>query len=143
MARTWTIDLPLVPRSYNGSRYQHWRVTRKEHQELSNAILQGLMLASVPRSPVGRIEAFATLTFPTRRRRDTGNFRTPLEKALGDCLQTHGALEDDTHELYEFGWLRFSPNPGPPSTCLILNAIPALHKEPHDQQQRSSSTPTG
>ena len=142
MARQWNLELPMVPRSYNGSRYQHWSLTRREHQTLSKAILQALQIASVPRIPVGRIEAYATLTFPTRRRRDTGNFRTPLEKALGDCLQAHGALLDDTHELYEFGWLRFDPEAGPPRTSLILNAASPNRQEPNDRPQGTSKPTT-
>lgn len=84
--------------------------------------MAALVNASVPASPITRIEATALLTFPTHRRRDTGNFRTPLEKALGDCLVQHGALRDDTPDQYEFGWLRFNPELGPNSTVIQLVA---------------------
>lgn len=44
-------------------------------------------------------------TFPTRTRRDQGNHRFMLEKALGDALVQGGWLEDDDWEHYEFGGL--------------------------------------
>ena len=138
----WTLTLGITPRSYNGSRYQHWTTTRREHQTLSKHIMLALIEAQVPRKPVPRIEATAVLRFPTRRRRDTGNFRTPLEKALGDCLQEFGTLADDTPDQYEFGWLRFTESTGPNQTLIYLTATPTL-KDTNDRLQDTTSTDSG
>ena len=48
------------------------------------------------------------LRFPARRRRDSGNYRVMLEKALGDALVEGGWLPDDTPEHYEFGGVTFT-----------------------------------
>ena len=49
----------------------------------------------VPRG-LASVKAKATIRFKQRRRRDEGNFRALLEKALGDVLQAGGYLTDDT-----------------------------------------------
>ena len=43
------------------------------------------------------------MTFPTRIRRDQGNYRFLTEKALGDALVMGGWLRDDSWEFFEFG----------------------------------------
>jgi hypothetical protein len=45
--------------------------------------------------------------FPDAGRRDQGNFRFFLEKALGDALTEGGWLEDDDWSRYEFGGLAY------------------------------------
>jgi hypothetical protein len=45
------------------------------------------------------------MCFPDRRRRDQGNHRFIVEKALGDALTAGGWLEDDSWDFYEFGGL--------------------------------------
>lgn len=62
----------------------------------------------------------ASLRFPVKRRRDEGNFRALIEKALGDALQNGGWIPDDTPELYRFGELKFDDKTGPPQTSLLL-----------------------
>ena len=59
-------------------------------------------------------------TFPTRTRRDQGNHRFMLEKALGDALQQGGWLEDDDWTSYEFGGLAARYEAGVSRTRLIL-----------------------
>jgi hypothetical protein len=61
-----------------------------------------LLLDKVPRG-LELVNASARLYFRQRRRRDEGNFRVILEKALGDALTGGGWLEDDTPEHYRFG----------------------------------------
>lgn len=55
---------------------------------------------------LGHVFAEATMGFPTRQRRDQGNYRYILEKALGDTLTAGGWLEDDDWTRYEFGRIR-------------------------------------
>jgi len=71
------------------------------------------MEQAVPRG-LSCVNARATLQFKQRRRRDEGNFRVILEKALGDALVEGGWLKDDTAEQYRFGGLELSaPHPEP------------------------------
>ena len=46
------------------------------------------------------------ITVPDRKRRDQGNHRFLLEKALGDALVAGGWLDDDDWARYEFGGLQ-------------------------------------
>lgn len=59
-------------------------------------------------------------TFPTRQRRDQGNHRFMLEKALGDALVEGGWLADDDWTRFEFGNLVSSYEKGVSATRLIL-----------------------
>lgn len=58
--------------------------------------------------------------FPDRIRRDQGNFRYLLEKALGDVLTEGGWLDDDSWDFYEFGRLRKTYEKGVSWTALTL-----------------------
>lgn len=60
------------------------------------------------------------VTFPTRQRRDQGNFRFLIEKALGDALVDGGWLDDDDWTRYEFGGLAASYEKGVSATRLML-----------------------
>lgn len=60
------------------------------------------------------------VTFPSRARRDQGNFRFMLEKALGDALVEGGWLEDDDWSHYEFGGLEARYEKGRSATRLML-----------------------
>ena len=53
-----------------------------------------------------------------------GNFRTPLEKTLGDVLTREKYLTDDTPDQYRFTRLTFSDQTGPAQTILTLNWRP-------------------
>lgn len=71
------------------------------------------MIAQVPRG-LESVTATAELRFKQRRRRDEGNFRVILEKALGDALVEGGWLADDTADHFRFGLLELSaPSPEP------------------------------
>lgn len=59
-------------------------------------------------------------TFPDRRRRDQGNHRFMLEKALGDALVAGGWLPDDSWEFYEFGGLAQAYEKGVSRTRLMV-----------------------
>jgi len=79
-----------------------------------------LMGQRMPRPLPGAVFAFAELTVPVKRDRDEGNFRTPLEKALGDALQNGGWLVNDTPEFFRFGQVTFTLKPGVSETKVTL-----------------------
>jgi hypothetical protein len=93
-----------------------YQALKKTWQELLTAELER---ADLPR-PVGRILAEGEVTFPDRRRRDQGNHRFFLEKALGDVLTAGGWLEDDDWARYEFGGLSAVCVPQESRTRLML-----------------------
>jgi len=105
---TATLHLPATPPSMNAiigrsNRWAYSRAKRRWQSDLATA----LMVAGVPRR-LERVEAAAVLTFTTSRRRDEGNFRLILEKALGDALVEGGWLADDTPDRYRFGAVAFA-----------------------------------
>lgn len=114
------VELGLVPASYNTTRYAPWQVSHRYASRLRDDLGFAMMASDLPRG-LDTILASAVLVFPTRRRRDEGNFRTPLEKALGDCLTAARYLADDTPDQYRFGGLTFQDEPGAASTIITLN----------------------
>jgi hypothetical protein len=89
---------PSLNRFTGGSRGPYHREKKKWQEQLGTA----LMVAKVPRK-LSRVKASATVTFPVKRRRDEGNIRFLLEKALGDILVEGGWLPDDTPDAFTFG----------------------------------------
>src|SRR5947207_1933958 len=86
-----------------------------------------LLAEQLPRR-LERVEASAVLTFPTRRRRDEGNYRALLEKALGDALVEGRWLVDDTPERFTFGTVSFAE--GQPRTAIELRCrVPAQRSD--------------
>ena len=118
-----TLELGLVPVSFNRTRYAKWYVARRHNEDLKQAIGVALMVARVTKGWAS-VEASAVLTFATNRLRDEGNFRTPLEKALGDVLTSGGWLDDDTPDQYRFTTLDFSADTGKQKTVLKLTWQP-------------------
>lgn len=117
----YELQLPDVPPSLNvvGSRGRsHWPYTNAK-KKWEGIIGIGLMVAKVPRG-LQRVEASAVLTFPSKRKRDEGNFRTLLEKALGDILVSGGWLDDDTPEAFTFRELSFADEKGEKLTLIRL-----------------------
>ena len=88
-------ELPLDTRNvkYRRARSQWQSDMAWLMQEKGNVLPRGL----------ASVEASAFLTFTTSRRRDEGNYRSHLEKWLGDVLQATDRLTDDTPEYYRFG----------------------------------------
>ena len=118
---THTVELVYadVPPSLNrvGTRGSHWAVTSaKARWHSIFAVL--LVEARLPRH-LDVVEASAVLRFPTRRRRDEGNFRWLIEKALGDALVPRW-LPDDTPDRYRFFGVEFDPERGPRRTTLTV-----------------------
>lgn len=114
----FTLSYPDTPPSFNavghtGSRWT-WTRAKKDWQE---AIEVMLLVEKVPRG-LAHVEARAKLRFSTRRRRDAVNYRTLLEKCLGDALTNGKWLADDTAEYFHFGDVEFDQ--GTPLTELLL-----------------------
>lgn len=132
------------PRSMNAAPQRSTRGAGHARHKAKRALqadLQRLMLAAdVPRPiPGGRVRATARLLFPAGRRRDEGNYRTALEKALGDALAPAPSkqerelglepmfrwLPDDTPDRFTFGAVTFGQTDlgydgkRRPATCII------------------------
>jgi hypothetical protein len=103
--RVWIGDTPpsLNVIAGRGSRFAFARAKRRWQTDLGLL----LMAEALPRD-LDRVEASAVLSFPTRRRRDEGNFRALLEKALGDALVEGVWLPDDTPDRFSFGAITFA-----------------------------------
>lgn len=118
----YQVEIPGTPPSLNkiGSRGSHWATT-KAKKEWEGHLMIGLLHAKVPKR-LDSVRATAVLTFKSNRRRDEGNYRWLLEKALGDVLQKGGWLEDDTPDHYTFGSLTFSEETGEAMTVVTIEA---------------------
>jgi len=117
-----TVALGYLPQSMNATAHAHWSVVRRAKQRLQRDLELVLLGApGLPRPvPAGRVVVTATLLVPDRRRRDEGNFRTPLEKALGDALVNGGWIVDDTPAHYRFGEAVFEVVSGVRATRLHI-----------------------
>jgi hypothetical protein len=116
----YVIEIPEVPRSLNilgsGSRWTYIRLKRH---------WQAMLLHEVGRQQIertGYVYVEGEMTFPDRHKRDQGNFRFIVEKALGDALQQAGVIADDDWDSYEFGGLSKSYEKGVSRTRLLLMA---------------------
>lgn len=116
------LELAETPPSLNrfgsvggGTYFVYTRLKKEWQQTLGIA----LMAAGVPRG-LAKVSASATMRFSVRRKRDEGNFRFLLEKALGDTLVKGGWLEDDTGAAFTFGAVTFDPEVGTPLTIIEL-----------------------
>jgi hypothetical protein len=115
------------PRSMNATPGKGTRgaaqARHKAKRALQADLVKLLQAANVPRPiPGARARATAELLFPTLRRRDEGNYRTALEKALGDALAPAPSKEerelglepalvwlpDDTPAHFTFGAVTFA-----------------------------------
>lgn len=114
-ARVWLGETPpsLNRIAGRGSRHAFGSAKRRWQRDLGMLLLA----ERVPRG-LQRVEASALITFPTRRRRDEGNYRALLEKALGDALVEGRWLPDDTPNHYRFGAVTFAE--GSPRTVIEL-----------------------
>lgn len=122
---TYVLDIPDVPPSINqfgfGGRGVHMKMHRLK-KSWEYLIWVTLLETGVPKR-LKKVTAKACLRFKTKRRRDEGNFRWILEKALGDVLQENGHLPDDTPDQYRFTELTFEEETGHPRTLLTLETV--------------------
>lgn len=118
MPETYELELHDAPKSINAqSRGSHWPFTR-EKQKWQSMFFIALSAAKVPKG-LAKVHATAVLRFPQKRRRDEGNYRAMLEKALGDALQLQW-LPDDTPEHFTFGEVTFDDERGKLRTVVTL-----------------------
>ncbi len=109
-----------TPPSFNDAtmgRGAHWSRVRKHKLEWEQWLSFALLEQRVPKDCL-RVEAAAVLRFTTDRRRDEGNFRVLLEKALGDVLQQGGWLPDDTPDRFQFGVVQLHA-PAPKAETIV------------------------
>lgn len=129
---TTALDIPRTPKSFNaaGARDPRGFHKAKTEWEFELALLMRDPDKGLPGWPTGpqlqTVTASAVLTFAHKRKRDEGNFRVLLEKALGDALQggKHWPdgkwIPDDTSEHYSFRGVVISPDLGAAQTLLTL-----------------------
>ena len=114
------LHLPGTPPSLNQTgASRSWQRFYREKKKWEGYCMIALLEMKVPKG-LARVEASALLRFASKRRRDEGNFRVVLEKALGDALQLHGAIADDTPEQFSFGKVAFDEEKGDPLTIVEL-----------------------
>lgn len=121
------LELPLVPPSLNavgsrGNAVGAWRRWQDEKAKWELVLAAKLGWSPAPAWRLARCSAH--LRFPTRRRRDEGNFRVLLEKALGDALVKRLWLPDDDHQRYRFERVHFDPLTGPERTLVVVELYP-------------------
>jgi hypothetical protein len=129
----WTkveLEIPRVPQSMNNNEIRtNWRgfhTVKKSWQEEMELLL---MAQRVKRDGYKRAIAGAFVRFPRAgKRRDTNNFTTLLNKALGDALARssyggYGAIPDDDERRYFFGGVEFE-DPGPARTLIWIYLQP-------------------
>lgn len=115
-----TFTLGYLPESFNVTNGAHWAKARKSKQNLQADMELMLMGLRMPRPLPGPLVAFAKLIVPVDRRRDEGNYRTPLEKSLGDALVNGGWLRDDTPDLFRFTTVEFELRAGVSETQITV-----------------------
>lgn len=131
-AGSTVLAIPRTPKSLNqlGARGNP-RLFHREKKSWEEELALTMIAEGLPGWPKGpqlhRVDARAVLRFRSNRRRDEGNFRVLLEKALGDALRGHiGAwregkwIPDDTPDHYSFKALEISPDLGPARTLITL-----------------------
>lgn len=117
---TWEIWIGATPPSFNvvgmsGSRWKMDKIVKAWRVDLGWA----MRAAGVPRDR-SLVVATATITFPSKRRRDAENFRVILSKALGDALQDVGVIPDDTAEFYRLADVVLRVESGVARTNVVL-----------------------
>lgn len=129
------LELPGIPKSLNavGARGKSHFAWSNEKKKWEGMFFIALNQAKVPKGLV-YAEATAVLYPPTAHKRDEGNFRTMLEKSLGDVLQMAGYLADDSTEEFRFGRLEFGqPHPKPGLTVVMLECHTTTDTIPTDE----------
>lgn len=91
------------PASFNvGGSSRNPFAWQNEKQMFEAFFIDAIEEAGLPKG-LGSVNVEGTLTFPTRRIPDQGNFRFPLEKHLGDALVRGQWIKDDDWSMYTFG----------------------------------------
>jgi hypothetical protein len=102
------LEIAGCPPSLNLTRSWHWSKARRLRRNWQDWMGWAAYEAIGPVvEPFSAAHATAELVFKVNRRRDEGNFRSALEKALGDALVERGYLRDDTPDRFTFGKVTF------------------------------------
>ena len=118
-----SLAIPGTPPSLNQIGYHsHWSVGRKAKRDWEQWLQIALLEQRVPKG-LSSVTAQATIRFKQRRRRDEGNHRVLIEKALGDVLVQGGWLSDDTPDLYRFGTVELLAPCEKPETIVVLDYV--------------------
>lgn len=123
------ITIDETPPSMNDNTIRsHWRGFHTAKKDWEERIQSELMVARYPFANQ-RVIVGARMRFPRKSRRDSGNFASVLDKALGDALTFSGDrlrpdrlryIADDTPEFYFFAGVEFEEERGPARTTLVL-----------------------
>lgn len=112
------IAIPDTPPSLNMFTKLHWAAQAREKDQWQTRIRLECLKWKLPKD-VGVVHATAIFRFPSKRRRDIGNFQSTLEKFTGDALQPDW-LADDTHDRFTFS-ARISEEVGPKLTTIAFD----------------------
>lgn len=109
-----------APQSLNvaGSGGNHFAYQTAKHA-WQERFAELLTAAGLPRDLAG-VSVEGLVCFPDRHRRDQGNYRYLIEKALGDALVAGGWIEDDDWDRYSFGGLDYLYEKGESWTRLMV-----------------------
>lgn len=111
--------------SFNGLGSGNQFVYQNMKKGWQEALALALDASQLPRG-LSHVLVEGQMCFPTAHKRDQGNHRMIVEKALGDALVNGygdingGWLDDDTWEQYEFGGLTHLHRKGESWTRLML-----------------------
>lgn len=114
------MTIGATPPSVNTYAHAHWRRYHGIKKSWQATFAEELLVLRTRLGRASSVHATASLRFPQRRRRDEGNYRAPLEKALGDALVAGGYLADDTPEQFTFGAVTFEDDRGDNRTTVTL-----------------------
>ena len=114
-----TITILDTPPSLNSWLSSHWRVRDRDKKRWQTELNMELHRWRLPRD-CRRVEASVTFRFSDRRRRDSGNFTSTLEKALGDALRPD-FLTDDDSSRFQVIHGEISSEVGPKQTTIVLD----------------------
>lgn len=109
-----------TPPSMNTNKVRDWRSFGREKKRWEG-IFCGLLMKHQIHKGATSVRAKAMIRFPTNRRRDEGNFRMLIEKALGDALQVMKVIPDDGPEQYRFEQVNFDHTKGNKLTTVTLD----------------------
>lgn len=116
--------IPRTPPTMNSNQIRsHWRGFHTEKKSWQEEIGQLLMLARLPRNGE-RAMAGARMRFPDVGRRDSGNFKGVVEKALGDALVAGRWIPDDDDKRFVFAGVEFESDRGANQTTIVVFTQP-------------------
>lgn len=122
-----SLSLNETPPSMNTNKVRsNWRGFHTEKKRWQEDLGRLLMAMCLPK-PIpsrGPVSVLVTLRFPTRRRRDSENFRPVLSKALGDAMVQGGFLLDDTDQDWRLRVV-IGEETGPPRTTVTVSWVEA------------------